>query len=246
MLNQSVVWLAVMTALLSFDYRCAACSAAGCLNDGDEMRPTFTILVTHAGKPLAGATFDIVSKGVKQFSGATGEDGVVRIQILTPGLYWLSGDFLGTGVAYTCFHVSEKPSRKARERLTYTWGDEALATTRIAGKLLDSQPARGGTPIWNLTHRVDVPIAGAALTLRDPITHALYSTTSDHDGHFFFEGLPEGTYVLHVEGASTGDHAYDPTDSVIELNNTAKRTELLFKGGPSGCGGDGLALDLFN
>jgi hypothetical protein len=28
------------------------CSAAGCANSGDEVRPTFTILVTHADKPL--------------------------------------------------------------------------------------------------------------------------------------------------------------------------------------------------
>lgn len=29
------------------------CSMAGCMNNGDEMRPTFTILVTHDYKPLA-------------------------------------------------------------------------------------------------------------------------------------------------------------------------------------------------
>lgn len=242
MLNRAIVCLAVMTALLSFDLQCAACSMAGCFNDGDEMRPTFTIWVTHGDKPLAGVAFDIVSKGAKQYSGTTDENGIVRIQTLTPGLYWLSGDFLGTGVAYTCFHVSGKPSKKAKKQLTYTWGDDAPATSRIDGRLTNSQPAKGGTPIWNLTHRVDVPITGANLTLRDPSTHAVYSTTSDEGGHFSFEGLPNGTYVLHVEG---GDYTYDPSDSVVALSSTAKPSHLLFKGGPTGCGGDGLSMDLF-
>jgi hypothetical protein len=42
MLNRAIVGLAVMTSLLSFHSQCAACSMARCLNDGDEMRPTFT------------------------------------------------------------------------------------------------------------------------------------------------------------------------------------------------------------
>jgi hypothetical protein len=65
-------------------------------------------------------------------------------------------------------------------------------------------------------------------------------------GHFSFEGLPNGTHVLHVEGGNTSDFTYDPSDSVVELSGTAKRGKLLFKGEPSGCGGNGLALDLFD
>jgi hypothetical protein len=222
------------------------CSAAGCANSGDEVRPTFTILVTHADKPLAGVSFHIVAKGTEHFSGITDETGAIHVQQLTPGLYWLNGDLLGTGVVYTCFHISGKPSRKAKIKLSYAWGDEAPATSKIAGRLVASQPAKGGTPIWNLTHMVDVPIAGAGLTLRDPVSHALYMTTSDKDGHFFFEGLPNGTYVLHIEGGSAGEFIYDPANSVVELNNSAKRGELLFKGGPSGCAGNELALQVFD
>ena len=246
MRTRAIVCLTVMMGLFCFHPQSAACSLAGCLDAGDELRPTFTILVTHNDKPLAGVTFDIVSEGAKQFSGTTDETGIVHVEMLKPGLYWLRGDLLGTGVVYTCFHVGGKPSKKARARLTYTWGEDAPTTRRIAGRLLDSQPNKGGTPLWNLTHRVGIPIRGAGLTLRDPLTHALYSTTSDQDGRFSFEALPNGTYVLHVEGGNAGDLTYDPSDSVVELSSTAKRGELLFKGGPSGCGGNGLALDLFD
>jgi len=217
---------------------------SGCLNNGDEVRPNFTIMVTHDERPLAGVNFHIVAKGAEQFSGITDDRGIIHVQKLAPGLYWLNGDLLGTGVVYTCFHVTERPSRKAKIKLTYTWGDEASASSKVAGRLVASEPAKGGTPIWNLTHRIDVPISGASLTLRDPISHAVYITTSDQDGHFSFEGLPNGAYVLHIEGGTAGEFTYDPADSVVELTNMAKRGELLFKGGPSGCGGNELALQL--
>jgi hypothetical protein len=218
------------------------CSMVGCANNGDEVRPTFTIAVTHDDKPLAGVSFHVRAKGTEQFSGITDETGSIHVPKLAPGLYWLSGEILGTGVVYTCFHVGDKQSRKAKARLTYTWGDEASATTRIAGRLVVSQPAKGGTPIWNLTHKVEVPLAAAGLTLHDPVSPATYMTTSDKDGHFSFEGLPNGTYVLHIEGGSADGFTYDPADSVINLANGAKRSELLFNGGPSGCGGNELAL----
>lgn len=223
-----------------------SCSMAGCLNNGDEMRPTFAIRVTHNDRPLAGVDFHITAKGVEQFSGVTDETGTVHVQNLTPGLYWLKGDILGTGVVETCFHVSTKPPKKAKAKLTYSWGDEAPATSRIAGRLVVSQPAKGGTPIWNLTHRVDVPLAGAGLKLHDPVSHAVYATASDKDGHFSFEALPSGTYVLHIEGGNADEFTYDPADSIIKLANGVNRAELLFKGGPSGCGGNELALQLFD
>jgi hypothetical protein len=222
------------------------CSMGGCLNNGDEIRPTFAILVTHDDKPLAGVDFHITAKGTEQFSGVTDETGTVHVQKLTPGLYWLKGDILGTGVVETCFHVSAKPSKKANIKLIYTWGDEAPGTRRIAGRLVVSQPAKGGTPIWNLTHRTDTPLVGAGLKLHDPVSHAVYATTSDEDGHFSFEALPDGTYVLHIEGGSADEFTYDPEDLVIKLANGAKRSELLFKGGPSGCGGNELALQVFD
>jgi Carboxypeptidase regulatory-like domain/Prealbumin-like fold domain len=222
------------------------CSMAGCLGNGDEVRPDFMISVTHNDKPLAGVEFHILAKGTERFSASTDQRGLIHVAELQPGLYWLKGEILGTGVVETCFHISGRPSRKAKARLTYTWGDEAPATTRIAGRLMVSEPAKGGTPIWNLTHRVDEALAGADLTVHDPISQAVYVTTSDKDGHFSFEGLPNGTYVLHIEGGSADGFTYDPTNEVIELASSARRPELLFKGGPSGCGGNGLALQLFD
>jgi len=234
-------------AILQLVYSSAAlgCSMAGCTNNGEEMRPTFTIVVTHDDKPLSGVTFHVTAKGTDQFSGSTDEKGIIRVSKLPPGLYWLNGDLLGTGVVYTCFHVAERPSRRAKFKLSYTWGDEAPGTSRIAGSLVDSQPGKGGAPIWNLVHRMDVPIVGASLSLRDPITHAIYLASSDQDGRFSFEGVASGTYVLHIDGGAAGDRIYDATDQLIRLDNTSTRSFLLFKrreGGGGSCGGTELDL----
>jgi len=237
----------VSIAILPLVYVSVAhgCSAVGCLNNGDEMRSTFTILVTHDDKPLVGVTFHVVTKGAEQFLGVTDEKGSIRVPKLPPGAYWLNGDLLGTGVVDTCFHVSATPSRKAKPKLTYTWGDEAPATTRIAGILVDSRPGKGDNPIWNLIHRTDVPIVGAALKLQDPVTHAVYLTSSDQDGKFSFEALPNGTYVLHIEGGAAGDRTYDATDQPINLDARAVRNLLIFKrrdAGGGSCGGTELDL----
>jgi hypothetical protein len=245
-LNRAIAFLGIVAALLFFRSSLIACSMAGCLNDGDEASPTFTITVTHGDKPLAGVSFHIVGGGVEKFSGITDDGGVVHVQKLTPGLYSLNGELLGTGVVYTCFHVSNRPSKNAKATFNYTWGDEAPATSRIAGRLLDSQPGAGGTPLWNLVHRTEVPIVGASLKLQDPTTHAVYLAGSDQDGRFSVEGVPSGTYALHIEGGAAADRAYDATDQIIRLDDSANRNSLVFKrrdAGGGSCGGTELDLE---
>jgi hypothetical protein len=209
------------------------------------VRSSFAIFVTHDDKPLPGVAVRVVRAGVERFSGLTEANGRVDVGRLEPGDYWLNADFLGTGVAYTCFHINKEPSRAAKAKLRFTWGDEAPATSRIAGRLVESQPGKGGTPLWNLVHRTDVPIVGASLKLQDPLTSAVYLTSSDQDGKFSFEALPNGTYVLHIEGGAAGDEAYDGTDEVVSVRTAATRNWLLFKrrdpGGGS-CGGTELEL----
>src|SRR5262249_3956950 len=222
-----------------------ACSLAGCLDRGVEMRSDFAVRIRHADKPLPGATGAITgpqgTSSAKNFTVTTDKDGMDRIAHLSPGDYWLDAEYLDIGAAYHCFHVKERPSRKAKRNLAYDWGDLAPGTRRIAGKLLDSQPGKGGTPIWNLLHRVDVPIASAKLTLQNATTRAVYHTTSDANGGFAFDGIPNGTYVLHIDaGKVEPERDYEASDHLIGLGSTAKRDSLLLKrretGGGS-CGG---------
>lgn len=227
-----------------------ACSMAACTNRGIEMRSDFAVKIRHADKPLPGVTVEITGpqgpSDAKKFTVTTGKDGIARISNLAPGDYWLDAEYLGIGAANYCFHVKDRPSRKAKRNLAYDWGDMAPGTRHIAGKLLDSQPGKGGTPIWNLIHRVDVPISGAMLALQNATTGAAYHTTSDTNGVFSFDGIPNGTYVLHIAaGKVEPDRVYEESDHLIELGSTAKRDFLLLKrreAGGGSCGGTSLEL----
>ena len=190
----------------------------------------------------------ITENGTEVFSGETSMDGTVSIS-LPVGEYWLEANLLGISAAYHCFHIKEQSSRKARRNLAYDWGDEAPATQRIAGKLVDSQPGSGGNPLWNILHRVDVPISGASLRLQNPTTGSVYTTTSSSDGQFTFDPIPNGTYVLHIEGGVAGDRGFDSTDLLIALAPDARRNSLLLTrrdGSAGSCGGTSLELQNTN
>ena len=214
------------------------------------MRSDFAVKIRHADKPLLGAAIEITgpqdTSDAKKFIVMTGKDGIARISNLAPGEYWLNAEYLNIGAAYHCFHVKEKPSRKAKRSLTYDWGDVAPGTRRIAGRLVDSQPGKGGNPLWNLLHPVDVPIAGAKLTLHNAATGDVYHTTSDTNGSFTFDGIPNGTYVFHIEaGKVESNREYEASDHLIALGSSAKHDSLLFKrreAGGGSCGGTGLEL----
>jgi hypothetical protein len=217
---------------------------AACLDDGIEMQTNFVVAIKHGGKPLTGVAVQIKGNG-KEFTVFTTSDGKTRISDLPSGLYWLDAEFLGIGAAYQCFHVSDRPTNKAKGRLRFEWGDEAPATRRMAGSLIDSQPNTTGTPLWNLLHSIDVPIVGADLKLQNPTTGAIYTTLSDSQGGFAFATVPAGIYVLHVEGGRAGDRDYDATDQLVELSPQASRDTLLLKRSAAGggsCGGTSLEL----
>lgn len=212
------------------------------------MRSDFAVKIRHADKPLPGAAIYITgpqgADALKQITVTADKDGIARIANLAPGDYWLDAEYLDISAAYHCFHVNERPSRKAERNLAYDWGDLAPGTRRIAGKLLDSQPGKGGNPIWNLLHRVDVPIVAAKLTLQEATTKAVYHAISDANGAFSFDGIPNGTYVLHIDaGTIEPGRTYEASAHLISLGSTAKYNSLVLKrqeAGGGSCGGTGL------
>lgn len=239
-----------LIALLAFPVSSAACSLISCNDKGLEVRRDFVVKVTHGGKPLPGVNVQVTrhatERGNELFSGKTAADGTVRIANLQPGEFWLSSELLGITAGTECFHVGLAPSRKAKKTVTYEWGDLAPATLQIAGKLVDSEPAHGDNPIWNLVHRVDVPISEAKLKLQNPLTGAAYTSLTDLDGRFSFGPIPNGIYVVHIDGETVpSGRAYDAADLLVRLSGTAKASRLLLKhrepGGGS-CGGTSLEV----
>lgn len=219
-----------------------ACSMVACLSDGAEFRSHFFVAVRHDGKPLRGV--HILITGEAQLELTTGSDGRANIRDLRPGNYWLRAECLGIGVAYQCFHVSSRSSGRAKRSVKYDWGDDALHVSRVSGSLLDSQPGTGGHPLWNLTHRVKVPIANVRLALQNPLTGVRVSTISDERGMFAFSLIPQGTYVLHMEHGDTG-RDFDPTDFLLRVSKKATKDTLTFirtEPGGGSCGGPSLSL----
>jgi hypothetical protein len=235
----------IVSSLLLAPGSALACSLVGCLNRGIEVRPKFVVAVRYQGRPLRGTNVQVTdnTSGVR-FAAATGSNGAVQIETLAPGDYWLNAELLGTGVAYLCFHVAEHPSPSAKRRMTYQWGEFASATQRLAGKLVDSQPGTGPNPIWNLVHRVDVPIREARLRLQNPVTSETYNAVSDQDGNFAIDGAPRGIYILHIEGGR-GAREYEGTDLPISLDPHAKRDTLILsrrEASAGSCGGTSLEV----
>jgi hypothetical protein len=224
---------------------------AGCLGDGVETRRNFVVAITHGGRPLPGVLVEVREFGGEDhnkqlFSSVTAHDGKVTVGELPPGSYWLNAEFLGISAGSQCFHVATSSSHSAKKRIAYEWGDLAPGVRQMAGRLVDSQPGHGSSPIMNLVHRVDVPIANAKLKLENPVTAAVYTAESNADGRFGFGDIPPGTYVLHVDGGTVTDgRDYDSSDWVVALGPKAKWDTLLLsrrEGGGGSCGGTYLEL----
>jgi hypothetical protein len=109
--------------------------------------------------------------------------------------------------------------------------------------LIDSVPGADKSPLGLLIHRVNVPIRSARFRLQNPLTAATFDASSDSEGRFAFDLVPDGTYVLHVE-IGESDHV-DRSDFLISLGASARKSSLKLTRkdvGGGGCGG--VSMDL--
>jgi hypothetical protein len=221
----------------------SACSLYACVNDGIELAKDFDLVITHEGKPLPGVTVRIkrnVPGLPAVLTVVTDLKGVARVN-LTPGSYYLDAEFLGFSAAYYCFHVNQQKSGKAKRSVEYRWSEFARVTRNIVGSLIDSPPETGGSPLWNAIHSVKVPIAGAQLRLLNAITQETFNTTSDALGLFDFGSVPDGTYVLRIEGGTTG-RGYSPTELLLKVRRKGPADALYFSRIEPMCGDPQLWL----
>jgi hypothetical protein len=209
----------------------AACSMYGCSPSETELSSTFTVRISHDDKPLPGVTVKLTrsdgTRVVELPSQETDATGSITISKLRPGDYWLSADLLGISAGMRCFHVASSRSKKASKQVTLEWGDEAPAAREAAGKLIHTQAGHGDSHFWNITHPVHLPIGESRLSLRAPKSDAFYNTTSDSDGHFTFGEIPDGLYVLRVEGgAAAGGRGIEPVNLLFRLSRSASQRSL--------------------
>ncbi len=225
-----------------------ACSGVSCANGGPAFSSSFTVKLKYERKPLRGGTVKILSNGDLRFSGATDADGTLRVSKLAPGEYWMEVEFLGINAADHCFHVAREVSLFAKRRASYEWGGFGTRTRRLAGTLVDSQPGTGESSLWNQVHRVKRPIRGSTVIIQNPWTGVVLKTKSDSDGNFAFDPLPDGQYVLRVEGgASNRDFAF--VDMLVHVSSKAQGDRLILTKSDAGagtCGGTSVQIDAVN
>ncbi len=234
----------LFTAFLWSPPASQACSLVSCLNRGKEVSRDFTVVVKLEKHPLAGVSVEIRTPAKDQpyFTGLTDATGKARIRGLPTGDYWISATYMGISAGYHCFHVLSNSSLRAKGHLNYKWGDYGMSMRLVSGNVREWQPGTGGTVLWNLSHGRTVPLPGAAVELRNARTQESFRSKSDSEGGFILPTVPDGVYVLHVEGSSTGAE-YDPTNLVIFINHTATRQNLTLTRQENGCGGVWLRPD---
>jgi len=211
------------------------------------MKPSFTVVAKLRGKPLPRATVRIDKYVPNQdnqvwLKGITASDGKFRVASLPPGDYWIYVVMLGVWVGGECFHVGSAFSLTAKRQLKYEW-HYVNETSRISGKLIDSQLGEGPT-ILDRLRRKEVPIGNAKFRLQDIASEENFETRSDDDGSFAFGPIPDGTYVLHVEGG-TSTREFGSDQWGFTINARSKRYSLhLTSSDPFGgsCGGTELKL----
>jgi Carboxypeptidase regulatory-like domain len=242
-----VVVIALSLAMLGASAR--ACSTTSCLDHGPEFHSSFKVEVRFRDKPLKGVNVEIQryaeGRDIEAFSGETDPKGSIEIRALSAGNYWITVQYLGIGVGEECFHVSDQPSSKAKRARKYTFGELAPSTRNVKGEIIDAQRVSTGTPLWNITHPNNVPIAGAKLRLQDPLSGAIYTVTSREDGSFNFPGVPDGTYALHVEGGTAGEANFQSADRLVNVSVKAKGESVILRNtyaGGGSCGGMELEI----
>jgi len=79
-----------------------ACSLAACIGHGVETDRNFVVAIKHQGKPLQGVSIRVTAPdSTIKFSGVTTSKGLLDVEGLVPGDYWLDASFLGVnGVNY--------------------------------------------------------------------------------------------------------------------------------------------------
>lgn len=242
---------ALCLLLLAMPTSITACSVAGCLNGGIELRRDFEIRVAHDGKPLRGVAVEVTryseGAGQQSFSELTNDSGVSHFINIPSGDYWVKAELLGVYAGYECFHIPSVPTAKAKKSRKYEWADEAPATREAAGRLVESQPGKGGTPLENLTRRVLVPITGAKLELRQPAVGTVYKTETDANGKFAFGRVPDGTYVLQIEASGGPENLpLEEADLAVRIQDAGKGSGLLVtqrRAGGGSCGGMSLEIE---
>lgn len=199
-----------------------------------------TVVVTHRKKPIAGIKVQIIpEKRVDPvFTSSTDERGIVLIDGLAAGRYYLTASYEEFEAGKEWIEVVAVPKAKIKKRFDFQWADWSYQTRRVAGTLTGLVPGNTGHPLMDIAHPNPTVYPGVAITLKNAFAEDERHTISDSTGAFLFDHVPEGIYILTIEGGmkSIAGNA-DITRQVIDVIRTGDRDSLPLELKGTGLGG---------
>lgn len=171
------------------------------------MGSSFTVALHRDGRPLVGARVMVTGVG-DEFIAETGADGTYRFSALPPSdSYALGAGYMGFSVAWQCFHIREKPSRRARGLATFVWDPGFVDLWQMQGSIFD--PNKWLTP----------------------------RAKSGSDGRYGFAAVPDGEYALvSAAGAGPSGIEFHESRELVRLKASAVRTSLNLSLSNTSCG----------
>lgn len=190
--------------------------------------PDVTVSVTHDQAPIAGIEVTVVSVSSTGpvFTGVTDERGHVSIRGLATGRYFLAASHLGFEAGKEWIEVVAVPDRKTTNHFDFAW-DSHYQVRRIAGTLAGIAPGRTGNDWMDIIQPVRAVYGGVAVTLRNAFGEDEYRTHSNRDGEFLIEHVPDGIYVLTIDGGEEAmSGTADVTRRLVDVKSSARRETL--------------------
>lgn len=225
-----------------------ACSMQACIgedgHDGVEVSSNFEVVIRYGKTPLPGVQVTITGDSAPIVL-MTDAKGKVRFRKVPAGNYWIHAEMMGVWVGGECFHIRKYPTTKAKWQFSYDAGYYRYTTSTVEGKLTDLILGNDESPLLKLAHRRPVPIRGSTVSLKSTFSSVSLITRTDESGAFNFASVPDGVYVLRVEGGMS-EREYGSTAIAIEVINSAVPTRLVFEQRDSSggsCGGTEFRLE---
>jgi hypothetical protein len=154
-----------------------------------------------------------------------------------PGKYHLRASHRDFDAGSAWIEVTCNPDPGARTHFDFEWGEGSYQIRRVGGQLSGKVLGNTGSPLQNLVHPQSTTHARIAIALQDAFGSDGYQTVSDSTGRFFFDHVPDGIYILHIDGGMNSLYGdVSDTAKVIDLSQSSKTDFLDFEVQPSGCG----------
>ena len=190
--------------------------------------PDVKVAVTHDQNPIAGIEVTVVrvDGSGPVFAGVTDELGQVSIRGLAAGEYFLAASHLGFEAGSERIEVVPAAHKTTTNHFDFAW-DSDYQVRRIAGTLAGIAPGRTGNDWMDIVHPVRAVYGGVAITLRNAFGRDEYRTVSNRNGEFLIDHVPDGIFVLTIEGGEAGaDGTADVTRRLVDVRSSTPRDDL--------------------